>query len=142
MWKHNSFAKENELFWFMLVLLNTVFKTRLNGLVILIIGILWWFKGFPRGSAVKNLSAMQDTKVRSLGREDLLKKGMATHSRILAWRILWTEEPGLFFSLRQQVDVKMQENIQMGRVKIRSDHRIFCFELGEPSLFLYIYSFF
>ena len=75
----------------MLVLLNTVFKTRLNGLVILIIGILWWFKGFPRGSAVKNLSAMQDTKVRSLGREDLLKKGMVTHSSVLAWRIPWTE---------------------------------------------------
>ena len=49
-----------------------------------------------------------------------------------------------FFSLRERVDVKMQENIQMGRVKIRSDHRILfvCFELGEPSLFLYIYSFF
>ena len=37
---------------------------------------------------------MQETWVRSLGQEDLLEKGMATHSNILAWRIPWTEEPG------------------------------------------------
>ena len=43
---------------------------------------------------VNNLPAMQETGVRSLGREDPLEKGMATHSSILAWRIPWTEEPG------------------------------------------------
>ena len=43
---------------------------------------------------VKNLPAMQETWVRSLGWEDPLEKGTATHSSILAWRILWTEEPG------------------------------------------------
>ena len=43
---------------------------------------------------VKNLPAMQKTWVRSLGQEDPLEKGMATHSSILAWRIPWTEEPG------------------------------------------------
>ena len=43
---------------------------------------------------VKNLLALQETQVRSLGQEDPLEKGMATHSSILAWRILWTEEPG------------------------------------------------
>jgi len=43
---------------------------------------------------VKNLSTMQETQVRSLSREDLLEKGMATHSSFLAGRILWTEEPG------------------------------------------------
>ena len=43
---------------------------------------------------VKNLPAMQETWVLSLGQEDPLKKGMATHSSILAWRIPWTEEPG------------------------------------------------
>ena len=43
---------------------------------------------------IKNLPAMQETRVRSLGREVPLKKGMATHSNILAWRIPWTEEPG------------------------------------------------
>ena len=43
---------------------------------------------------VKNLPAMQETWVQSLGREDLLEKGMAAHPSILAWRIPWTEEPG------------------------------------------------
>ena len=44
---------------------------------------------------VKNLPAMQETGVLSLGQEDLLGKGMASHSSILAWRIPWTEEPGI-----------------------------------------------
>ena len=43
---------------------------------------------------VKNLPAMWETQVRSLDREDSLKKELATHSSILAWRIPWTEEPG------------------------------------------------
>ena len=43
---------------------------------------------------VKNLPAMQETRVRSLAREDPLKKEMATHASILAWRIPWTVEPG------------------------------------------------
>ena len=43
---------------------------------------------------VKNLPAMQETWVPSLGQEDPLEKGMATHSSILAWRMPWTEEPG------------------------------------------------
>ena len=43
---------------------------------------------------VKNLPAMQETWVRSLGQEDPLEKGMATHTSILAWKIPWTEEPG------------------------------------------------
>ena len=43
---------------------------------------------------VKNLPAMQETWVQSLGCKDPLKKGMATPSSILAWRIPWTEEPG------------------------------------------------
>ena len=43
---------------------------------------------------VKNLSAIRETWVRSLGWEDPLEEGMATHSSILAWRIPWTEEPG------------------------------------------------
>ena len=43
---------------------------------------------------VKNLPAMQETQVWSLGWEDPLEKGMATHSSILSWRIPWTEEPG------------------------------------------------
>ena len=43
---------------------------------------------------VKNLPAMQETQVQSLGGEDPLEKEMATHSNILAWRFPWTEEPG------------------------------------------------
>ena len=43
---------------------------------------------------VKNLPAMQEPWVRSLGWEDLLEKEMATHSSILVWRTPWTEEPG------------------------------------------------
>ena len=43
---------------------------------------------------VKNLPAMQETRVCSLGQEDPLEKGMAIHSSTLAWRIPWTEEPG------------------------------------------------
>ena len=43
---------------------------------------------------VKNLPTLQETQVQSLGQEDSLEKGMATHSSIHAWRISWTEEPG------------------------------------------------
>ena len=47
---------------------------------------------------VKNLPVMRETQVRSLGWEDTLKKEMTTHSRILAWRIPWTEEPDVYSS--------------------------------------------
>ena len=52
-------------------------------------------EGFPGGSVVKNLPAMQETWVWSLGPEDRLEKGMATLSSILSWEIPWTEEPGV-----------------------------------------------
>ena len=61
--------------------------------------------GFPGGSVVKNLPAMQElqeTQVRSLGREDPPEKGMATHSSILVWRVPWTEEPGGIQSMELQ----------------------------------------
>ena len=48
---------------------------------------------------VKNLPAMRETQVQSLGQEDPLEKGMPTHSSILAWRIPWTEEPGRLHSM-------------------------------------------
>ena len=44
--------------------------------------------------SVKNLPAVQETRVQSLGWEDPLEKEMATHSSILAWKVSWTEEPG------------------------------------------------
>ena len=49
---------------------------------------------FTVAQEVKNLPAMWETWVQSLGQEDPLEKGMATHSNMLAWRILWTEKPG------------------------------------------------
>ena len=53
---------------------------------------LCMYMGFPGGSVVKNLSAVQEVWVRFLGWEDPLEEGMATHSSTLAWRIPWTEE--------------------------------------------------
>ena len=51
---------------------------------------------------VKNLPAVQETWVGSLVWEDLLEKGMVTHSSILAWRVAWTEEPGRLQSIGLQ----------------------------------------
>ena len=62
---------------------------------------------FPSGSAVKNMPAMQElqeTQVCSLGQEDPLEKGIATHSSILAWRIPWTEEPDRLQSMGSHRD--------------------------------------
>ena len=50
----------------------------------------------------ENLRAMQETQVQTLGWEDVLEKGMATHSRILAWVNAWTEEPGRLQSMGLQ----------------------------------------
>ena len=61
--------------------------------------------GFPGGSVVKNLPVMQEPQEmrgQSLGWENPLKEGMATHYSILAWRISWTEEPGGLQSLGVQ----------------------------------------
>ena len=51
---------------------------------------------------VKSLPTMRETRVQSLGGEDLLEKEMATHSSILAWKIPWTEKPGRLQSLGSQ----------------------------------------
>ena len=57
---------------------------------------------FFTAQMVKNLPVMQETQVLFLGQEDPLEKGMATQSSILAWRILWTEEPGGLQSIMLQ----------------------------------------
>ena len=57
---------------------------------------------------VKNLPAMQETKVRSLSWEDL-EKGMAIHSSILAWKIPWTEEPGGLESMLSQSQTQLSD---------------------------------
>ena len=58
---------------------------------------------------VKNLPAMQETQVLSLGREDPLEKGMDIHSRILAWRIPRTEELGRLQSMGSHRELDMTE---------------------------------
>ena len=66
---------------------------------------VWKYEVFSGGSMVKNLPAMQETQetqVLSLGQEDPLEEGMATHSSILALRIPWTEEPGGLQSMELQ----------------------------------------
>ena len=65
---------------------------------------------FPVAQRVKNLLAMQETQIRSLGQEDLLEKEMATHSSILAWRIPWTEEPGGLQKVRNDWVTKQQQH--------------------------------
>ena len=59
-------------------------------------------KAFLVAQMVKNLPAVQGTWVQSLGQEDPLEKGMATHSSILSWRIPWTEVPGGLQSMGSQ----------------------------------------
>ena len=57
---------------------------------------------------VKHLPAMQETQVQSLGLDDSLEKGIATHSSIIPWRITWTEEPGRLSSTESQSDTTEQ----------------------------------
>ena len=59
-------------------------------------------RAFLIAQLVKNLPAMQESQVRFLGREDSLEKEVATHSRILAWRIPWIEEPARLQSMGLQ----------------------------------------
>ena len=59
-------------------------------------------KTSPVAQIVKRLPTMQETRVRSLGREDPLEKEMATHASILAWKTPWTEEPGWLPSMGSQ----------------------------------------
>ena len=61
-----------------------------------------FFSGFPDGLVVKNLPAMQEMWVQSLGWENSLEKDMTTHSSILTWEIPWTEEPGGLQSMEMQ----------------------------------------
>ena len=59
-------------------------------------GLPWWLRW------LKNPPVMQEAWVQSLGQEDLLEKGMSTHSSIFAWRIPWTEESGGLQSMGSQ----------------------------------------
>ena len=67
-----------------------------------LIGIYLLYRASLVAQTVKNLPAMQDTRIQSLGWEDTLEKEMATHSSILAWEMLWTEEAGRLQSVASQ----------------------------------------
>ena len=75
--------------------------------------------------AVKNLSAMQETWVKSWVWEDPLEKGMATHSNFLAWRIPWTEEPGRLQSIgSQKLDNTEHTHMQNKQTNKMGEHRL------------------
>ena len=70
----------------------------------------WHYSGhwvYLVAQSVKNLPAMQEIQVQSLGWEDPLKKEMATHSSIFAWEIPWTEEPGGLKSMELQSQTRL-----------------------------------
>ena len=75
--------------------------------------------GFPEGSVVKNLSTMQETQkmwVQSPGGEDPLEESVETHSSVLAWRIPWMEEPGVYSSWgHKELDTTKQLSRQAHR---------------------------
>ena len=73
---------------------------------------------------VRNLPAMQETWVQSLGQENPLEKeGMATHSSILAWRIPWTEEPGRLQSMRLQSDMNDSLTLLLSNLGRFNNHK-------------------
>ena len=95
---------------------------------------------------VRCLPAMREIQVQSLGREDPLEKGMATHSSILAWKILWTEEPGGYIPWgRKESD--MTERLHFNQINgplsatscQLSENRRYCllFHLSRPSILPY-----
>ena len=91
-----SFQNVSNMFDFLLKIpsMEYIFMSELQSLFI---SCVLLNTGFPGGSTVKKTSAMQEMqemRIRSFGREDPLEEEIATHSSILAWKILWTEEPG------------------------------------------------
>ena len=77
---------------------------------------------------VKNLPAMEETQVQSLSQEDLLEKGMAIHSSILAWRIPWTEEPGRLRRDHKEYstwDIFIQNSLFIIHLKLKFNYFLF-----------------
>ena len=85
---------------------------------------------------VKNLPAMWDTWVRSLGWEDPLEEGMATHSNILAWKIPWTGEPGGLQSIEPQSRTQLSDSAQHIIIIISPRGKTRCLRLSSRSLLL------
>ena len=70
---------------------------------------VYMYLASPVAQTVKCLSAVQETRVQSLDREDPLEKEMAAHSSILAWRVPWTEEPGGLQSMGLQSRIQLRD---------------------------------
>ena len=82
---------------------------------------------------VKRLPTMQETRVQSLGQEDLVEKEMATHSSILAWKTPWTEEPGRLQSMRTS---SLPKICQKKRYEDARPGRMLCWTQGIASRWL------
>ena len=83
---------------------------------------------------IKNLPAMQEMRVQSLDREDPLKKGIATLSSLLAWRIAWTEEPGRLQSMGSQLSSNTSEQLRLSLPWI---YYTFTHSLTDEFIFLF-----
>ena len=101
-----EYYPEEILSYVLYVLLNFSNPTFLLAAITFILIKSYKLEGLPVAQMVKNLPAMkgmqQETQFQSLGREDPLEEGMATHSNILSWRIPWTEGPGGLQSMESQ----------------------------------------
>ena len=80
--------------------------------------------GFPGGSGVKNLPAIQETSVQSLVWEDSREKEMATHSCTLAWEIPWTEKPGGLQSMRVTKELDATERLNNNEERQQDDRSV------------------
>ena len=90
--------------WLFTVMFELLFQLYMNLLQIFDLWVPWglYIASSLVAQMVKNLPVMQETWVQTLGWEDSLEKGMATYSRVLAWRIPWIEKPGGLQSLGSQ----------------------------------------
>ena len=84
---------------------------------------------------LQNLPAMQETQLRSLGQEDPLEKGMSTHSRILAWRTPFAEDPGGLQSMGLQ---KLDMTEQLSHTHTHTDKRSDAILSSSVSLYIVV----
>ena len=108
-------------------------ETRLKKKSVLFIDHLLCSRGFPGDSGVKNLPAMQETWVQSLGQEDPLEEGMATLSSVLAWEIPWTEEPGGLQSIGLQ---RVRHDLATTQQQLCSKHQSSCLFISSLSIWI------
>ena len=78
---------------------------------------------FPDGSVVKNPPTVKETRVQYLGWEDPLEEEMVTHASILAWEILWTEEPSRLQSVGSREPDTTKIRVEINKMKNNSENR-------------------